>query len=174
MTASVKPPASAISEMCTTSREGHRNAIESINLGGHSISCDRPLHVLWRRRYLLWIPHPPAKYVQGEEVLGSMVYCVGTTSNVSYVSCELSDEFKVPDSTRSTDVMFPREYKYDRFEISVYNNFTTLQPAEKCFYRQVNRTQFTVKSTILFLCSGQLPPFPGKKPRGYIVVTICC
>ncbi|GBN31866.1 hypothetical protein AVEN_14489-1, partial [Araneus ventricosus] len=45
--------------MCTTSREGHRSAVESINLGGHSISCGRPLSVLWRRRDLLWIPQPP-------------------------------------------------------------------------------------------------------------------
>ncbi|GBO24222.1 hypothetical protein AVEN_122967-1 [Araneus ventricosus] len=64
--------------MCASSRERHRSAVESINLGGHSISCDRLLRVLWRRRDrdLLWIPQPPAKYVQGE-VLGCRVCCVG-------------------------------------------------------------------------------------------------
>ncbi|GBN56996.1 Transposon Ty3-I Gag-Pol polyprotein [Araneus ventricosus] len=62
--------------MFPTSREGHRSAIERRNLGGHSISCGRPLRVLWHRRDLLWIPQPPAKYVHGE-VLGSRVCCVG-------------------------------------------------------------------------------------------------
>ncbi|GBM70802.1 hypothetical protein AVEN_127348-1 [Araneus ventricosus] len=47
--------------MFPTSREGHRSAIERRNLGGHSISCGRPLRVLWHRRDLLWIPQPPAK-----------------------------------------------------------------------------------------------------------------
>ncbi|GBO16027.1 hypothetical protein AVEN_216860-1 [Araneus ventricosus] len=45
--------------MCTTSREGHRSAIERRKLGGHSISCVGPLRVLWRRRDPLWIPQPP-------------------------------------------------------------------------------------------------------------------
>ncbi|GBN41361.1 hypothetical protein AVEN_53975-1 [Araneus ventricosus] len=52
--------------MFPTSREGHHSGVERRNLGGHSISCG----VLWCRRDLLWIPQPPAKYVQGE-VLGS-------------------------------------------------------------------------------------------------------
>ncbi|GBO04734.1 hypothetical protein AVEN_173201-1 [Araneus ventricosus] len=70
--------------MFPTSREGHRGAVERRNLGGHSISCGRPLRVLWHRRDLLWIPQPPAKYVRGE-VLGSRVCCVGVTE---WLSCD--------------------------------------------------------------------------------------
>ncbi|GBM51002.1 hypothetical protein AVEN_123634-1 [Araneus ventricosus] len=85
--------------MCTTSREGHRSAVESINLGGHSISCDRPLSVLWRRRALLWIPQPPVKYVQGE-VLGSRVCCVGMLLEDTATHPEYEADIEASESCR--------------------------------------------------------------------------
>ncbi|GBM71943.1 hypothetical protein AVEN_163095-1 [Araneus ventricosus] len=50
--------------MFPTSREGHRSAIERRNLGGHLISCERPLCVHRRRRDRLWRPEPPANLVE--------------------------------------------------------------------------------------------------------------
>ncbi|GBN20180.1 hypothetical protein AVEN_12119-1 [Araneus ventricosus] len=85
--------------MFPTSREGHRSAIERRNLGGHSISCGRPLRVLWHRRDLLWIPQPPAKYVRGE-VLGSRVCCVGWKER---------EEETTPSGTNKTGVLYIKE-----------------------------------------------------------------
>ncbi|GBN03492.1 hypothetical protein AVEN_146134-1 [Araneus ventricosus] len=81
MTYISKASLSSISEMYPTSREGHRGAVGSLNLGRHSISCECPLCVLRHRHDLLRRAEPPMKYVQGE-VLGRRMCCVGCCHHI--------------------------------------------------------------------------------------------